>query len=143
MWWASEGRKDRPPWLPIVLHCLQMGVLWRYARLLVPVELRRVKHQVRDLCKTTYFVRQTGIIRPKRSFPYNINCGTFTPKSTKERFFFSGMLRLVHAFCEAAPMLLLQLHILLKDANLESTNELVGVTPEPTVDEPSGRLAGL
>lgn len=53
------------------------------------------------------------------------------------------MLRLVHAFCEAAPMLLLQLHILLKDANLESTNELVGVTPEPTVDEPSGRLAGL
>lgn len=61
----------------------------------------------------------------------------------KNVFFFSGMLRLVHAFCEAAPMLLLQLHILLKDANLESTNELVGVTPEPTVDEPSGRLAGL
>ncbi|XP_045455722.1 uncharacterized protein LOC123665465 [Melitaea cinxia] len=101
VWWASEGRKDRPPWLPIVLHCLQMGVLWRYARLLVPVELRRVKHQVRDLC----------------------------------------MLRLVHAFCEAAPMLLLQLHILLKDADLESTSELVGVTPEPTVDEPSANKA--
>ncbi|XP_050356048.1 uncharacterized protein LOC126777158 [Nymphalis io] len=101
VWWASEGRKDRPPWLPIVLHCLQMGVLWRYARLLVPVELRRVKHQVRDLC----------------------------------------MLRLVHAFCEAAPMLLLQLHILLKDADLQSTNELIGITPEPTVDEPSANKA--
>ncbi|XP_034825912.1 uncharacterized protein [Maniola hyperantus] len=100
MWWASEGRKDRPPWLPILLHCLQMGVLWRYARLLVPVELRRVKHQVRDLC----------------------------------------MLRLVHAFCEAAPMLLLQLHILLKDANLDPASELA-ITPDPTVYEPSANKA--
>ncbi|KAG6457823.1 hypothetical protein O3G_MSEX010513 [Manduca sexta] len=100
VWWASEGRKDRPPWLPIMLHCLQLGVLWRYARLLVPVELRRVKHQVRDLC----------------------------------------MLRLVHAFCEAAPMLLLQLHILFKDTNHEIANEL-GVTPEPTIDEPSANKA--
>lgn len=49
-----------------------MGVLWRYAKLFVPVDLRYVKHEVRDLC----------------------------------------MLRLVHAFCEAAPMLLLQLHVL-------------------------------
>ncbi|CAH2057167.1 unnamed protein product, partial [Iphiclides podalirius] len=100
VWWAGEGRKGRPPWLPILLHCLQVGVLWRYARLLVPVELRRVKHQVRDLC----------------------------------------MLRLVHAFCEAAPMLLLQLHILLKDSNLEPPNEL-GVTPEPSIDEPSANKA--
>ncbi|XP_039748300.1 uncharacterized protein LOC120625328 [Pararge aegeria] len=100
VWWASEGRKDRPPWLPILLHCLQMGVLWRYARLLVPVELRRVKHQVRDLC----------------------------------------MLRLVHAFCEAAPMLLLQLHILLKDADLETVSDLA-ITPDLTVDEPSANKA--
>ncbi|XP_068625122.1 uncharacterized protein [Battus philenor] len=100
VWWAGEGRKGRPPWLPIVLHCLQVGVLWRYARLLVPVELRRVKHQVRDLC----------------------------------------MLRLVHAFCEAAPMLLLQLHILLKDSNHEPVNEF-GVTPEPSIDEPSANKA--
>ncbi|KAM3961352.1 uncharacterized protein ACR2FA_004469 [Aphomia sociella] len=99
VWWASEGRKDRPPWLPIALHCLQLGVLWRYARLLVPVELRRVKHQVRDLC----------------------------------------MLRLVHAFCEAAPMLLLQLHILFKEP-LEPPNEL-GVTPEPSIDETSANKA--
>lgn len=56
----------------IVLHCTQLGVLWRYAKLFVPVDLRHVKHEVRDLC----------------------------------------MLRLVHAFCEAAPMLLLQLYIL-------------------------------
>lgn len=55
----------------IALHCGQMGVLWRYAKLFVPVDLRHVKHEVRDLC----------------------------------------MLRLVHAFCEAAPMLLLQLHV--------------------------------
>ncbi|XP_053617819.1 uncharacterized protein LOC128679542 [Plodia interpunctella] len=100
VWWASEGRKDRPPWLPIVLHCLQLGVLWRYARLLVPVELHRVKHQVRDLC----------------------------------------MLRLVHAFCEAAPMLLLQLHILLKEPAREPPSEL-GVAPEPSIDEPTANKA--
>lgn len=64
----------------IVLHCTQMGVLWRYAKLFVPVDLRHVKHEVRDLC----------------------------------------MLRLVHAFCEAAPMLLFQLHIL---TEIESENQ--------------------
>lgn len=56
----------------IGLHCCQMGILWRYAKLFVPVDLRHVKHEVRDLC----------------------------------------MLRLVHAFCEAAPLLLLKLYIL-------------------------------
>ncbi|XP_028162403.1 uncharacterized protein LOC114354300 [Ostrinia furnacalis] len=95
VWWAGEGRKGRAPWLPVVLHCLQLGVLWRYARLLVPVELRRVKHQVRDLC----------------------------------------MLRLVHAFCEAAPMLLLQLHVLFRDA--EPPPE--PADPDPG-DEPSGEV---
>lgn len=66
----------------IALHCCVLGVLWRYAKLFVPVNLRHVKHEVRDLC----------------------------------------MLRLVHAFCEAAPMLLLQLYILVtiqkEEANL-------------------------
>lgn len=64
----------------VALHCFQLGVLWRYARLFVPVDLRRVKHEVRDLC----------------------------------------MLRLVHAFCEAAPMLLLQLYILVSIQKEES-----------------------
>ncbi|XP_055536019.1 uncharacterized protein LOC129724830 isoform X3 [Wyeomyia smithii] len=65
----------------LALHASQMGVLWRYAKLFVPVDLRHVKHEVRDLC----------------------------------------MLRLVHAFCEAAPMLLLQLYVLV---NLQNENQL-------------------
>lgn len=65
----------------IVLHCTQLGVLWRYAKLFVPVDLRHVKHEVRDLC----------------------------------------MLRLVHAFCEAAPMLLLQSYILVTIQQEEAT----------------------
>uniref|UniRef100_A0A182XEC7 XK-related protein n=1 Tax=Anopheles quadriannulatus TaxID=34691 RepID=A0A182XEC7_ANOQN len=59
-------------YIVLALHVTQLGVLWRYAKLFVPVDLRHVKHEVRDLC----------------------------------------MLRLVHAFCEAAPMLLLQLYVL-------------------------------
>lgn len=55
----------------VVVHVLQCGVLWRYFKLFVPVDLVSVKHEVRDLC----------------------------------------MLRLVHGFCEAAPMLLLQLNL--------------------------------
>ncbi|XP_058462820.1 uncharacterized protein LOC131437466 [Malaya genurostris] len=65
----------------LTLHATQLGVLWRYAKLFVPVDLRHVKHEVRDLC----------------------------------------MLRLVHAFCEAAPMLLLQLYVLV---NLQNENQL-------------------
>lgn len=65
----------------IALHCTQLGVLWRYAKLFVPVNLRHVKHEVRDLC----------------------------------------MLRLLHAFCEAAPMLLLQLYILITIQQEEET----------------------
>ncbi|XP_055629862.1 uncharacterized protein LOC129770799 [Toxorhynchites rutilus septentrionalis] len=65
----------------LALHATQLGVLWRYAKLFVPVDLRHVKHEVRDLC----------------------------------------MLRLVHAFCEAAPMLLLQLYVLV---NLQHENHL-------------------
>jgi hypothetical protein len=49
------------------------------------------------------------------------------------------MLRLVHAFCEAAPMLLLQLHVLFKDTSVEPSE--LGVTPDPSIDEPSGRLS--
>lgn len=52
----------------ISTHFLQAGVLWRYFKLFVPVDLNIVKYEVRDLC----------------------------------------MLRMVHAFGEAAPMLLIQ-----------------------------------
>ncbi|XP_060521546.1 uncharacterized protein LOC132699084 isoform X2 [Cylas formicarius] len=58
--------------LVITIHLMQMGVLWRYARLLIPVQIATVKKDVRDLC----------------------------------------ILRLIHGFVEAAPMLLLQLHLL-------------------------------
>lgn len=64
-----EARKHR---YVVVLHVFQLGVLWRYAKLLVPVNLQNIKHEVRDLC----------------------------------------MIRLLHAFLESAPMLLLQLHVL-------------------------------
>ncbi|VEN34203.1 unnamed protein product [Callosobruchus maculatus] len=56
----------------IGLHVMQLGVLWRYARLLIPVQIASVKQEVRDLC----------------------------------------ILRLVHGFLQAAPMLLLQLTLL-------------------------------
>jgi predicted membrane protein len=71
-------------YIVIGLHYCQMGVLWRYAKLFIPVDLRSVKHEVRDLC----------------------------------------MLRLVHAFCEAAPMLLLQLHVLVTLQNENMSNVL-------------------
>ena len=71
------------------MHMMGMGVLWRYFKLFIPVDLRTVKHEVRDLC----------------------------------------MLRLVHAFIEAAPMLLVQLYLIwlkpgrgdVKDLNIVST----------------------
>ena len=54
-------------------HLLELGVLLRYLRLFIPVNLLTVKHEVRDLC----------------------------------------MLRMVHAFAQAAPMLLIQVRILM------------------------------
>ena len=57
----------------LVTHVFQFGVLWRYFKLFVPVDLSSVKHEVRDLC----------------------------------------MLRMVHAFTEAAPMLIIQVNKLL------------------------------
>lgn len=93
---SLEKKKKKPPveepsdsarysrWVVLVLHATQLGVLWRYAKLFVPVDLRHVKHEVRDLC----------------------------------------MLRLVHAFCEAAPMLLLQLYVLV---NLQNENHMNAV----------------
>ncbi|XP_014209934.1 uncharacterized protein LOC106640415 [Copidosoma floridanum] len=56
----------------LLVHTTQMGVLWRYFKLFIPVELAHVKHEVRELC----------------------------------------ILRLIHGFCEAGPMLLLQVYLL-------------------------------
>lgn len=72
-----------------MLHFFQLGILWRYAKLFVPVDLRKVKNEVRDLC----------------------------------------MLRLLHAFCEAAPMLLLQLHVLVS-LHLDEYQSTGGGSPE-------------
>lgn len=43
-------------WAAIILHSMQLGILWRYAKLFIPVDLRYVKHEVRDLCKYTIFI---------------------------------------------------------------------------------------
>lgn len=71
-WYLSKRPSNLNCIIVVGLHCVQMGVLWRYARLLVPVQLSTVKQEVRDLC----------------------------------------ILRLVHGFLQAAPMLLLQLSLL-------------------------------
>ncbi|KAK7865448.1 hypothetical protein R5R35_002326 [Gryllus longicercus] len=71
-------------WLIVLLHISQCGVLWRYFKLFIPVDLRYVKHEVRDLC----------------------------------------MLRLFHAFCEAAPMLLVQLYLLWQETSPKEFSDL-------------------
>uniref|UniRef100_A0A182MRU4 XK-related protein n=1 Tax=Anopheles culicifacies TaxID=139723 RepID=A0A182MRU4_9DIPT len=84
---AGSRKSEYSRYIVLALHVTQLGVLWRYAKLFVPVDLRHVKHEVRDLC----------------------------------------MLRLVHAFCEAAPMLLLQLYVLVtlqSEAQLAATLKL-------------------
>ncbi|XP_033224305.1 uncharacterized protein LOC117177628 isoform X2 [Belonocnema kinseyi] len=74
----------------LLLHSTQAGVLWRYFKLFIPVDLTYVKHEVRELC----------------------------------------VLRLIHAFCEAAPMLLLQLYLISigfeKEIELNQGNGKVG-----------------
>lgn len=68
----------------VACHVSFGGVFWRYAKLFVPVNLRTVKHEVRDLC----------------------------------------ILRLLHAFCQAAPMLLIQLHIYVSAERQEYLNSI-------------------
>lgn len=71
-WYLERKPVGVTKFIVVTLHIAQMGVLWRYARLLVPVHLSSVKCEVRDLC----------------------------------------VLRLVHGFLQAAPMLLLQISML-------------------------------
>lgn len=85
---ASSSSSPPPPWdlcAVLAVHVLQAGVVWRYSRLFVPVDLRYVKGAVRDLC----------------------------------------LLRLVHAFGEAVPMLLIQLHLMW---GVRSASELTQLT---------------
>ncbi|XP_050545132.1 uncharacterized protein LOC126907693 [Daktulosphaira vitifoliae] len=71
------------------LHFIQLGILWRYFKLFLPVDLRYVKFEVRDLC----------------------------------------MLRLLHAFCESMPLLLLQSYLLWTDEGiLKQLHDLNKVT---------------
>lgn len=84
----------------IGLHVMQLGVLWRYAKLFVPIDLRRVKNEVRDLC----------------------------------------MLRLIHAFSEAAPMLLMQLYILV---TIESDSTFLSNAKESKLKSLSGHSVGV
>ncbi|CAK9817174.1 XK-related protein 6 [Anthophora quadrimaculata] len=88
-------------WCVLLLHSTQVGVLWRYFKLFIPVNLTYVKHEVRELC----------------------------------------VLRLIHAFCEAAPMLLLQLYLLSIGVNNE-TNADVGKAKE-NENRDSDKLAKL
>uniref|UniRef100_T1J4R0 XK-related protein n=1 Tax=Strigamia maritima TaxID=126957 RepID=T1J4R0_STRMM len=70
--------------LILTLHCLQCGVLWRYFKLFVPVDLRHVKLDVRDLC----------------------------------------ILRMIHAFCQSIPMLMIQLYLTWNRENIYQITRL-------------------
>ncbi|RWS17784.1 XK-related protein 4-like protein [Dinothrombium tinctorium] len=79
LWYfKSSGKTTKLKWTRasniciIITHLLQCGILWRYFKLFIPVDLSSVKHEVRDLC----------------------------------------LLRMIHAFCEAAPMLLIQVYLI-------------------------------
>ncbi|XP_066143618.1 XK-related protein 9-like isoform X2 [Euwallacea fornicatus] len=87
-WYFTEKPVDLRQIMVFLLHCVQMGILWRYARLLVPVHLATVKQEVRDLC----------------------------------------ILRLVHGFLQAAPMLLLQLSLLADPGSSDVPQDLVTVS---------------
>ena len=78
-----QGRRTRP-WLLAVQHMLLGGVLARYFKLFVPVDLRHVKHEVRDLC----------------------------------------VLRMLHGFCQAGPMLLLQLFLIWQKPSASQMTDL-------------------
>ncbi|XP_018496724.1 XK-related protein 6 [Galendromus occidentalis] len=76
---------DEPMWIThvvVFVHCLQLGVIWRYLRLFIPVEIASVKELVRDLC----------------------------------------MLRVIHAFAQSVPLLLMQLHLVLSKSQEEITD---------------------
>ncbi len=81
---VSESPKEVNRGALVGMHLVGIGVLWRYFKLFIPVDLRIVKHEVRDLC----------------------------------------MLRLTHAFVEAAPMLLVQLYLIWLKPSRDQVSDL-------------------
>ncbi|KAF2353241.1 XK-related protein [Trinorchestia longiramus] len=80
---SRRGKRTRS-WLLAAQHLLLGGVLVRYFILFLPVDLRHVKHEVRDLC----------------------------------------VLRMLHGFCQAAPMLLLQLFLIWQKPSAAAMTDL-------------------
>ena len=91
-WYVANGKRGQEPpcskSVLILMHMSLCGVLWRYFKLFIPVELRFVKGEVRDLC----------------------------------------LLRLVHAFCEAAPMLIIQLYLICLKTSADQVTDLTIVS---------------
>lgn len=68
----------------LLVHACQSGILWRYFKLFLPVDLSCVKFEVRDLC----------------------------------------ILRMIHAFSQSAPLLLIELHLFLSGTLDKELREL-------------------
>lgn len=68
----------------LLVHTCQSGILWRYFKLFLPVDLSCVKFEVRDLC----------------------------------------ILRMIHAFSQSAPLLLIELHLFLSGTLDKELREL-------------------
>ncbi|XP_037085350.1 uncharacterized protein LOC119106340 [Pollicipes pollicipes] len=81
---VGEASPSCPLPAVVAVHALQCGALWRYFKLFIPVDLRFVKQEVRDLC----------------------------------------VLRMMHGFCQAAPMLLIQLYLIWRLLPLQQVTDL-------------------
>ncbi|XP_018321506.1 XK-related protein 7 [Agrilus planipennis] len=87
-WYLNNKPPHCTRFMVVILHVAQLGVVWRYARLLIPVKLTNVKNEVKDLC----------------------------------------ILRLVYGFLQAAPMLLIELSMLLSESTEGPSSDLVKVS---------------
>ncbi|XP_022913839.1 XK-related protein 7-like [Onthophagus taurus] len=87
-WYLSRKKTTVNKPILAFIHVIQLGVLWRYTRLLAPIQLSSVKQDVRDLC----------------------------------------ILRLLHGFIQAAPMLLLQLSLLSEKSEMIPSRDLIIVS---------------
>lgn len=81
---STRRGKQISSWMLAVQHMFLGGVLVRYFLLFIPVDLRHVKHEVRDLC----------------------------------------VLRMLHGFCQAAPMLLFQLYLIWQKPSASEMTDL-------------------